>query len=93
MPQQDGATTHACGQPSSALPMVPRVGRAGHWTDRWPALIPVPSPPLQVQHGEKAAHRQVSPAMNSRMAAMSSLFQKSLKYRSAIFASPHSSGS
>lgn len=42
-------------------------------------------------HGE-AAHRQVSPAMKSRIAQMSSLFQKSLKYRSAIFISPHSSG-
>ena len=39
-----------------------------------------------------AAHLQVSPAMKSRMAAMSSLFQKSLRYSSTIFTSPHSSG-
>lgn len=43
--------------------------------------------------GNRAAHLQVSPAMKSKMAPMSSLFQKSLKYRSAIFISPNSSGS
>lgn len=36
---------------------------------------------------------QTSPAMNSRMAATSSLFQKSLKYSTATFTSPHSPGS
>lgn len=40
-----------------------------------------------------ATHRQVSPTMKSRMAPTSSLFQKSLKYRDAIFISPQPSGS
>lgn len=42
---------------------------------------------------EGATHLQVSPAMKSKMAPMSSLFQKSLKYRNATFVSPNSSGS
>lgn len=40
-----------------------------------------------------ATHRQVSPAIKSKMAPTSSLFQKSLKYRDAIFMSPQPSGS
>lgn len=43
--------------------------------------------------GDRAAHLQVSPATKSKMAPTSSLFQKSLKYRSATFVSPSSSGS
>lgn len=39
------------------------------------------------------AHLQASPAMKSKMAATSSLFQKSLKYSRATFSSPHSPGS
>lgn len=43
--------------------------------------------------GTLATHRQVNPAIKSRMAPMSSLFQKSLKYRDAFFISPQPSGS
>lgn len=43
--------------------------------------------------GTLATHRQVSPTMKSRMAPTSSLFQKSLKYKDAIFISPQPSGS
>lgn len=40
-----------------------------------------------------AAHLQVSPAIKTRMAQISSLFQKSLMYREAIFTTPSPSGS
>lgn len=82
----------------------PQVGRVAHWTDDRliqrqlsprgrPALVQARAHPCGQAPGGEAAHRRVRPAMKSRMAAMSSLFQKSLKYRSAIFTSPHSSGS
>lgn len=71
-----------------------------------PAPTPVPSPALGVllprtrgvPPGERvgvfvATHLQVSPAMKSKMAAMSSLFQKSLKYTKTVFLSPHPAGS
>lgn len=47
----------------------------------------------QSQARPGGAHLQASPAMKSRMAATSSLFQKSLKYSTAIFLSPHPLGS
>lgn len=40
-----------------------------------------------------ATHLQVSPMMNTTMAPTSNLFQKSLKYREAIFRTPSPSGS
>lgn len=40
-----------------------------------------------------ATHLQVSPTMNTTMAPTSNLFQKSLKYREAIFRAPSPSGS
>lgn len=52
-----------------------------------------PGAPQEEGRGTLATHRQVSPAMKSRMAPISSLFQKSLKYRDATFFSPHPSGS
>lgn len=52
-----------------------------------------PGAPQEEGRGTLATHRQVSPTMKSRMAPTSSLFQKSLKYRDAIFFSPHPSGS
>lgn len=43
--------------------------------------------------GGSATHLQVSPVIKTRMAQISNLFQKSLKYREAIFTTPNPSGS